>query len=169
MYRLTTSMPYLLNRLGVRMGGLFSRRIGSSGLSLPMYRVVASLFEQGDQKLGEIAAMTSIELSTMSRLIGSMASMGLVTRKRLPSDERAVRINLTSKGAALATQLMREAQHYEDVVVSMLEPHEIETLKEILARIYGALDILEGELVLPGDWKRSAPPGPVLPAQRPKK
>ncbi len=156
MYRLTTSMPYLLNRLGVRLGGLFSQRIAPSGLSLPMYRVIASLLERGDQKLGEIAAMTSIELSTMSRLIGSMVAMGLVTRKRLPSDERTVRINLTTKGAGLATRLMREAQHYEDVVVSTLQSNEIETLKEILARIYSALDILEGELVSPGSTRRAA-------------
>src|SRR5579859_989617 len=42
-YKLTESVPYLLNRVGVRMGELFSRRIASHGVSLPMYRVMAAL------------------------------------------------------------------------------------------------------------------------------
>lgn len=148
MYRLTTSMPYLLNRLGVRMGALFSRRIASYDLSLPMYRVIASLAEQPDQKLSEISAITSIELSTMSRLIGAMVERQLVTRVRLPHDERTVRINLTPLGARLAKELASEAQHYEDVAVSVLDPAEIDALREKLVRIYDALDILEQELVL---------------------
>ncbi len=147
MYRLTTSMPYLLNRLGVRMGVLFSRRIAPFGLTLPMYRVLASLEEQPDQKLGDLAAMTTMELSTMSRLIGAMIAMELVTRERLPSDERTVRINLTQKGEDIAARLMREAQHYEDVAISTLAAREVEKLKADLIRIYRSLDILERELV----------------------
>ena len=33
MYRLSNSFPYLLNRVGVRMGELFSRRIAPFGVS----------------------------------------------------------------------------------------------------------------------------------------
>ena len=42
MYTFTDSFPYLLNRVGVRMGELFSRRIASYGITLPMYRVMAA-------------------------------------------------------------------------------------------------------------------------------
>jgi DNA-binding MarR family transcriptional regulator len=147
MYRLTTSVPYLLNRLGVRLGTLFSRRIAPYGLSLPMYRVLAALSEVADQKLGDLSTMTTIDLSTMSRLIGAMVKMGLVTRVRLPIDERTVRINLTPKGAELAVKLMREAQHYEEVAISSLNSAVIAKLKADLVRIYDALDVLECELV----------------------
>src|SRR5580692_11082372 len=124
-------MPYLLNRLGVRMGVLFSRKIAPYGLTLPMYRVMASLIEQPNQKLGELAAMTSAELSTMSRLVGSMVGLGLVTRARLPNDERTVCINLTPKGRALTLRLMRDARHYEEVAISRLPPETVDRLKEI--------------------------------------
>ena len=56
MYRLTNSFPYLLNRVGVQMGELFSRRIAGYGVTLPMYRVMAALWETGDQRLGDLAA-----------------------------------------------------------------------------------------------------------------
>src|ERR1700758_2017590 len=61
LYRLTNSLPYLLNRAGVRMGELFSRRIAGYDVTLPMYRVMAALWQQGDQRLGDLAAMTSLE------------------------------------------------------------------------------------------------------------
>ena len=65
MYKLTDSVPYLLNRVGVRMGDLFSRRIASYGVTLPMYRVMAALKENPDQRLNDLAEMTTIELSTL--------------------------------------------------------------------------------------------------------
>jgi MarR family transcriptional regulator, organic hydroperoxide resistance regulator len=158
MYRLTTSMPYLLNRLGVRLGMLFSRRIAPYGLTLPMYRVLAALVEVADQKLGDLSEMTTVDLSTMSRLIGSMVKMGLVSRVRLPTDERTVRINLTPKGTQLAARLMREAQHYEEVAISSLDASTVVKMKADLIRIYAALDVLEGELVAAAPKNQAARP-----------
>lgn len=146
MYRLTTSLPYLLNRVGVRVGELFSRRIESYGLTLAMYRVLASLAEQPGQRLGDLAEMTSIELSTMSRLVGSMVTRKLVTRKRLPNNERTVAINLTVEGRRLADILMQEAQHYEDVAVSHLSAGDVVKLKHLLNEVYASTAVLEAEL-----------------------
>jgi DNA-binding MarR family transcriptional regulator len=160
MYRLTTSVPFLLNRLGVRLGELFSRRIEPYGLTLHMYRVLAALSERPDQKLGHLSSMTTIDLSTMSRLIGSMARAGWVSRIRVPSDERTVRINLTEKGAELAATLMREAQHYEDVATRSLSGAAIRRLKADCIRVYDALDVLEEELIESAPLTAAGPASP---------
>ncbi len=68
LYRLSNSFPYLLNRVGVRMGELFSRRIAPFGVTLPMYRVMAALWENGDQRLSDLSTVTTTEISTLSRL-----------------------------------------------------------------------------------------------------
>ena len=47
LYRLTNSLPYMLNRVGAQMGELFSRRIAGYRVTLPMYRVMAALLEDG--------------------------------------------------------------------------------------------------------------------------
>src|ERR1700719_3082580 len=39
MYRLSNSFPYLMARLGIRMGDLFVQVVKREGLSLQMYRV----------------------------------------------------------------------------------------------------------------------------------
>ncbi len=178
MYKLTTSVPFLLARLGVRMGALFSQRISIYDLTLPMYRVLAALSERPDQKLSELSAMTTVELSTMSRLIGTMVTRNLVSRHRQPTNERTVRINLTAKGTEIAAVLRKEAQHYEDVAVSTLKPAEIERLKLTLNTIYEAIDVLEAELVatVPLDAEAAAPkaraaklPAMKLPAIKPRR
>ena len=146
MYRLTYAFPYLLNRVGVRMGELFSRRIAGYDVTLPMYRVMAALWETPDQRLGDLAAMTSIEVSTLSRLIGTMKRKGLVSRTRLKDNARTVAINLTTKGKTLVEELIPIAMHFEDVAVRSFSAKEIAELKTTLANIYENLDTLEPEI-----------------------
>jgi DNA-binding MarR family transcriptional regulator len=147
LYRLTYAFPYLLNRVGVRMGELFSRRIAGYDVSLPMYRVMAALWETPDQRLGDLAAMTSIEVSTLSRLIGTMKRKGLVSRTRLKDNARTVAINLTAKGRTLVEELIPIAMHFEDVAVRSFSSKEIAELKTTLSNIYDNLDTLEPEIM----------------------
>jgi len=146
LYRLTKSFPYLLNRVGVRMGELFVRRIAPYDVTLPMYRVLASLWETGDRRLGDLAAATTVEVSTLSRLIGEMKRKGLVSRRRCEGNERTVAINLTAKGRALAQELMPIAQHFEDVAVRDFSADEVARIKTVLATVYSNLDAIEPEI-----------------------
>ena len=146
MYRLTNSFPYLLNRVGVQMGELFSRRIAGYGVTLPMYRVMAALWETADQRLGDLAAMTTIEISTLSRLVGEMKRRGLVTRARLKDNGRTVAINLAPKGRTLVEELIPIAIHFEEVAVRDFASKNISDLKTILAEIYESLKSLEPEI-----------------------
>lgn len=146
LYRLTNSFPYLLNRVGVRMGELFSRRIAGYGVTLPMYRVMASLWEKGDQRLGDLAAMTSIEISTLSRLVGAMKRKGLLTRARLKDNARTVAINLTARGRSLVEELIPLAMHFEEVAVREFSSAETANLKAALQTVYLSLDSIEPEI-----------------------
>ena len=146
LYRLSNSFPYLLNRVGVRMGELFSRRIAPYGVTLPMYRVMAALWETGDQRLSDLAAVTTTEMSTMSRLISAMKRKGLVTRSRLEDNARTVAINLTSKGQSLVEELMPIAVHFEEVAVANYTESEISRLKVVFREIYQSLGSIEPEI-----------------------
>src|SRR5437667_7029682 len=146
LYRLSNSFPYLLNRVGVRMGELFSRRIAPFGVTLPMYRVMAALWEQGDQRLSDLALVTTTDISTLSRLVGEMKRKGLVTRSRLEDNGRTVAINLTQKGKALVEELMPIAVHFEDVAVSSFSEAEVLRLKAACRDIYQSLGTIEPEL-----------------------
>ena len=146
MYRLSNSFPYLLNRVGVRMGELFSRRIAPFGVTLPMYRVMAALRENGDQRLSDLATVTTAEISTLSRLVGEMKRKGLVTRSRLEDNGRTVAINLTPKGKLLVEELMPIAVHFEDVAVRNFSNEEVFRLKIVFREIYESLGSIEPEI-----------------------
>jgi DNA-binding MarR family transcriptional regulator len=146
LYRLTNSFPYMLNRVGVLMGDLFSRRIAGYGVTLPMYRVMAALWELPDQRLGDLAAMTTIEMSTLSRLVGEMKRRGLVSRSRLKDNGRTVAINLTSKGRSLVEELIPIAIHFEEVAVRNFPSSDISALKSVLGEIYTSLKTIEPEI-----------------------
>jgi DNA-binding MarR family transcriptional regulator len=165
LYRLSNSFPYLLNRVGVRMGELFARRIAAYGITLPMYRVLAAVWETGDQRLSDLSAVTTTEISTLSRLVGEMKRKGLVTRSRLEDNGRTVAINLTAKGRLLVEELMPIAVHFEEVAVSNFSDEEVAHLKIVLREIYESLGSIEPEIEA---TKALVKPKRKLPAERPR-
>jgi DNA-binding MarR family transcriptional regulator len=158
LYRLTNSLPYMLNRVGVQMGELFSRRIASFGVTLPMYRVMAALWERGDQRLGDLAAMTTIEISTLSRLVGEMKRRGLVSRTRLKDNGRTVAINLAPRGRSLVEELIPIAIHFEEVAVRDFPSKNISDLKAVLEEIYQSLKSIEPEIAEANAKRKTARP-----------
>lgn len=142
-YSLGQSLPFLLNRVGVLQGELFGRELAVRNLTVPMYRVIASLAEVSGQRLGDLSASTSIELSTLSRLIGQMTSRRLVVRARQEDNARTVRIGLTVLGKSLARELIPRAQRYEQEALSVCTPAEVKVLRVALTKIYARLAAVE--------------------------
>jgi DNA-binding MarR family transcriptional regulator len=145
-YRLTTSFPYLVRRVGIRVGELFDRAAASYGVDVSMYRVLASLAECDGQQLGQLSEMTAIELSTLSRLVGAMAAKGLLTRRRPRANGRIVEISLSSKGRKLVLDLIPIAVHFEAIALAGFTPAEIARLKSQLETASRRLKALEQEL-----------------------
>ena len=146
-YRFSNSLPYLLARLGVRMGELFGRELARDGLTLSMYRVLAALSECGRTlRLGELSHSVSVEVSTLSRLVADMQRRGWLTRERPEDDQRSLAVGLTPAGAGLAARLMPRAAHYERVATGTLSPAQARHLKAALVQLYRNADALEREL-----------------------
>lgn len=160
-YRLTTSFPYLARRVGIRIGELFDRRVAELGITVTMYRVLAALIERDGQRLGSLSAMTSVELSTLSRLVGTMSRKGLLSRKRPRGNARVVEISLTARGRELAGRLTPIAEHFENVALAGLSAKEIAALKYALDQAYTNLDRIEREVEARlGDQARQGPRAP---------
>lgn len=141
-YRFTDSVPYLLNRVGVSVAERFTRRLEQHDVTLPMYRILAVLRQTGTHTLGELSGMVSVELSTLSRLIGNMVRRGLVTRIRPESNARIVEIDLTPEGAAMADRLMPIATLFEDTLIAELDPAQVEALKVLLRHLNKQVETL---------------------------
>jgi DNA-binding MarR family transcriptional regulator len=138
------ALPFLLSRIGARTRALFeARELARLGISTAMGRVLGALMQHDDQRLGDLAALADIEMSTLSRLIGSMQARRLVKRRRSGKDARAVRIQITAEGRALAARLDAAAASFETAMTRGIAPREATALRRTLARIANAVDVLD--------------------------
>jgi DNA-binding MarR family transcriptional regulator len=145
MYRFTASLPYLLNRVGVRMGELFANELAANHLTIPMYRVLAALSEADNQRLTDLSAMTTVEMTTLSRLVASMEKRHMLRRIRPDDNLRTVQISLTKTGRELAARLCPRAAYYERIGLKNLSMEAVESLKATLVTVYENLDEIEHE------------------------
>jgi DNA-binding MarR family transcriptional regulator len=129
-------LPYLLNRAGLRIGLMFSRDIEHFDVTLPMWRVMLELWHNGDHRLGELSERTSIDLSTLSRLLVVMQRKQLIVRRRSGLDGRALSLTLTQRGLELTEQIAPYAVRYEDVAMRGLTDAEVGQLKQLLKKVY---------------------------------
>ena len=133
-------LPYLINRTGVRLVARFGQRLREEGLTIQDWRVLAALNEQDGPRLSNLAERTSIEISTLSRVIGGMERRHLLSRARTDSDARAVAIQLTSRGRELVARLIPAAQTLERNALAGLDAETEAQLKTLLRRVYANLD-----------------------------
>lgn len=149
MFDLDNYVPYLLNRAGSRIATSFAQMLRNHDLTLPIWRVLAALHDDDGQRMGQLAEHTSIEVSTLSRLIGSMERRGLAERVRAGAgfgsgDARAVTVHLTRHGRHLAERIVPVALEYESVALAGLSEDEVAHLKALLRRLYDNMATLDG-------------------------
>ncbi|HVO16291.1 MAG TPA: MarR family transcriptional regulator [Alphaproteobacteria bacterium] len=148
MFDLASYLPYLLNRAGSRIADSFIEVLRPHDITLTMWRVLAALDHQDGQRVGQIAALTSIEVSTLSRLIDALERKKLVERRRpgarsAGSDARAVTVHVTPAGRRLTQQLIPTALDYEAIALDGFSAAEAAAIKAMLLRLYHNMDRLD--------------------------
>lgn len=153
-FDLTRYLPYLVNRTGVRIATAFGDVLRAHGIALPMWRVLAALDHADGQRISDLAALISIDVSTLSRILDAMQDKGLIERRRgNGGDARVVTVHETAAGHALTSKIIPFARHYEDVALRGFTPEETEALKAMLVRVYSNIAALEDEA---GDGRTEA-------------
>jgi DNA-binding MarR family transcriptional regulator len=131
-------LPYLVNRVGVIIAEQFGEEtLASHQLSIAMWRVAAVLASAGAQRQIDLAELTSIDASTLSRIVTRLVRMGLVSRARSENSNREVVVALTPKGSALVARLIPRAREIEADAAAGLSAEELAVVKRCLRRIYG--------------------------------
>jgi DNA-binding MarR family transcriptional regulator len=130
-------LPYLVNRVGTIIAEQFgAQALLPHHLSIAMWRVMAALASHGNQRQIDLADLTSIDSSTLSRLVTRLVRMGLVSRTRSASSDREVEVNLSAKGRVLVARLIPIAREYEAAAIAGLTREELAILKRCLRRAY---------------------------------
>lgn len=132
--------PYLINRVGALFIANFTQAaLDAEDLSIQMWRVLAALPNNGGQRQIDLAAMTSIEVSTLSRIIARLMRRGLITRRRSREDNREFSVALSPSGQKLVQRLVPIARAQEKRAVENISPHDLETARRVLRVMYDIL------------------------------
>lgn len=90
-------------------------------------------------RVGTLAKKVSLKSTTVSNLIDDLENKGLVEKKRVKTDQRAVHLTITDKGVGLLKAAPKPTKG--------LLPHSLENMKKIdLNKLANSLDILINEI-----------------------
>jgi DNA-binding MarR family transcriptional regulator len=144
-------LPYRLNVLASlasnALAQIYAERFG---LSIPAWRVVATLGQYEVRTARDIAAHGVMHKSTVSRAVSALETRGLVVRKPNHQDRREELLALTPEGRAIYVALAPQALAFEDQLISVLSHDEQRTLSSLMDKLtrHARSMALDGEAAL---------------------
>jgi len=76
-------------------------QLAPAGLTITRLRVLAIIDRRKACNMGELAFLSSIDRTTLTRTVDQLTAQGLVERITSPTDRRKVTLSLTAKGRSL--------------------------------------------------------------------
>lgn len=119
-----------------------------AGLSVPEWRLLASVANYSPLPFSDITAMTTMDKGQVSRTLRSAQAKGLVETELVPAERRGgseggspssasrVTVRITPTGRALYEQVMPIAQSYQAQLLNQMSVEERRVLLEVLQKVY---------------------------------
>ena len=99
------NLPLLLLQARERVISHFRPILNANGVTEQQWRIVRVLYEQPALEPRQIVELCSISSPSMAGVLARMEQLGLVARRRLPHDQRRVRVSLTARARAMAARM----------------------------------------------------------------
>lgn len=152
------TLVFLLSQVGAQCARLFAERLAPLGLTPRAYGVLSHLGQADRQTQQQLADRLGIHRNNMVAIIDELEAAGWVRRHRSERDRRAFEIKLTSHGATVCRQAVRQAELLEQQVTASLSGPEGQAAAAHLRRIADALGLTSG--VHPS-LRSAGPPSPA--------
>jgi DNA-binding MarR family transcriptional regulator len=144
--RLDAYLPYRLSVASNAVSGLIARAYQDRfGLTIPQWRLICVLAEDGRMTQGQVVTRTFMDKVTVSRAAQGLAARHLVDRTDNHTDGRSHVLTLTPEGRRLFAEVAPLALAYEAALIAGLAPEEVMLLRRLLGRLQSAATALVGE------------------------
>jgi DNA-binding MarR family transcriptional regulator len=145
--RLDAYLPYRLSVASNAVSGLIARADQDRfGLSVPQWRLICVLAEDGGLTQGQIVARTVMDKVTVSRAAHGLLKRHMVERSDHQADGRSHVLALSAEGRRMYADIAPLAMAYEGALIAGLAPEDVELLKRLLTRLQAAAGQLAGEV-----------------------
>lgn len=132
----------------VRLGGLprFTEHVAARAgthLDRSAFVLLATLVAR-PRRIGELADLLSLDVSTVSRQVHSLEEAGLVRREPLPADRRGSLLVATEAGAVAVEAQRRARRELFAELLADSPSEELETVAGLLHRLADRLEAMAG-------------------------
>jgi DNA-binding MarR family transcriptional regulator len=110
------------------------------GMSPPKYFILHVLAGEGGISQGEIARLSGVDPSRVTRLAKQLEGEGLIERTRDPEDNRVVRMGLTSEGRRAFETATERGEVFRSRVRRALNEVEHRELRRLLGKLTEAME-----------------------------
>ena len=134
--RLDAYLPYRLSVASNAVSRLIARAYEDRfGLTIPQWRLIAVLAEDGPLTQQAIGARTVMDKVTVSRATQGLVKRRLVQRAPHDDDGRSHHLALSKAGVRLYSEVSPVALEYETQLLRHFDPAAIENLKQFLLHL----------------------------------
>jgi MarR family transcriptional regulator, organic hydroperoxide resistance regulator len=134
---LDQQLCFALHAASRAMGQVYRPLLAPLGLTYSQYLVLLVLWETDTQSVTAIGERLALDSGTLTPLLKRLETAGFVSRTRDETDERVVRISLTTKGRA--TRRRAEAIPARVLACSGLSPAEAGALRTAITKLTQSL------------------------------
>lgn len=137
--KLDAYLPYRLSVASNAVSGLIARAYQDRfGLTVPQWRLICVLAEDGALTQGQLVARTVMDKVTVSRAAQGLLRRHLVSRSEHHADGRSHVLQLSPQGTRLYAEIAPLALEYEQALLTGLSPGEVEAMKRLLEKLQAA-------------------------------
>ena len=123
--------------------GASAHYLATYGVGIETWRVLVMLAIEGRVTAQRVVQLIGMDKASVSRCFKSMHAQGLIRFESDAQDGRLRHASFTPLGRALHDRIRRFALLREQVLHSVLQPAEVDTLLDLLARLHGNLGAVE--------------------------
>jgi MarR family transcriptional regulator, organic hydroperoxide resistance regulator len=139
--RLADFLCFAVYSANLAFGRAYKPILDELGLTYPQYIAIVALWEEDDQTVSRLGGKLFLESNTLTPILKKLESMGYLTRRRDPKDERQVRVNLTEAGR----RLREKGLTMNLIKQTRLPPEEFAKLQKAVSNLRNSLMEAVGE------------------------
>lgn len=131
------SIPRLIMGIGRHLKIRMDEKLSQYNLTISQFRVLAYLWEHGNQKINQkqIHEFLEIKPSSMTKLVRLLQEKDLIRKEADPDDSRNKIICLTEKGLEIKRICIENMKQAESYLLQDFSKEEVEQFLHMLLRI----------------------------------
>ena len=133
---LESLLGYNARRAALAVIGVFLQRMAPFGLRPVDFSVLTLIAHNPGITSRQLCAALDILPPNLVGMIKSLDQRGLIERRAHPTDRRAQGLHLSSTGRKMQKEAQATATQLESDVASRLSAQELDTLKDLLRKVY---------------------------------